>query len=567
MDGIKHTNPKEIANAFGRFYSQLGTNLAKKITDGNHNIDEYVSKIPGQLQSLVLHPTSTSEIEKLIDDLPNKQSCGNDEISNVMLKALKTSLAFPLCHIFNQSLSEGIFPDRMKEAEVIPLYKGKNMDETINYRPISLLITISKILEKVVYKRLYSYLEKYNLLYDSQYGFRSKRSCEQAITELTAYVLQARNRNEESVGIFLDLSKAFDTLDHNILLMKLERYGIRGIPKAWFQSYLNNRTLVAKVNTNHNEVTRSENFNITYGATQGSCLGPLLFILFVNDIHLLPLYSNIILFADDTTIFNSHSSLKFLRFTLEHDLTALVDWFKANKLSLNVSKTVAMHFWRKDNQLDLSINGYDIPLVTDTKFLGVYVDNYLTWNTQVQHTLDKLRNNKRLMSLSKHILSKVSLKNIYFAHIHSHLNYGLQVWGSMITSVHLKELKKAQKECISFIKKESTEETLQTLGILPFQSMIQLKQCQLGYQLTHKLLPAPLQKIFDANGGKKSHRYPTRNKSTPNIQKHHSMLYNKSFLCQSIKQYSQLSNCVKKEPNVFKFVKKLKKHLLNFVTV
>ena len=114
-----------------------------------------------------------------------------------------------------------------------------------------------------------------------------------------------------------------------------------------------------------------------------------------------------------------------------------------------------------------------------------------------------------------------------------------------------------------YYKKGSTEETSQTLGILPFWSMIQLKQCQLGYQLTYRLLPAPLQKVFDDNGGKKSHRYPTRNKSTPNIQKHHCILFNKSFLCQSIKQYSLLSDCLKKEPNISRFVKQMKKHLLN----
>ena len=140
---------------------------------------------------------------------------------------------------------------------------------------------------------------------------------------------------------------------------------------------------MAKVNTSPNQVTRSDSFHITYGAAQGSCLGPLLFIIFVNDIHLLSLYSKIILFADDTMIFNSHSSCKYLHFTLEHDLCVLVDWFKANKLSLNLTKTVSMHFWNNKNTLHLVIDNYDIPAVSDTKFLGVYVDEHLTWNAQV----------------------------------------------------------------------------------------------------------------------------------------------------------------------------------------
>ena len=136
---------------------------------------------------MVIKPTTVREIDTIIRNLPNKTSHGNDEISNIMLKALRTSIIFPLCHIFNQSLYEGKFPEMMKWAEVIPLYKGKSMDLMVNYRPISLLITLSKILEKIMYKRLYSYLDTRNLLCASQYGFHSKRSCEQAIAELMGY--------------------------------------------------------------------------------------------------------------------------------------------------------------------------------------------------------------------------------------------------------------------------------------------------------------------------------------------------------------------------------------------
>ena len=201
---------------------------------------------------------------------------------------------------------EGKFPTRMKLAEVIPLHKGKSMDQMVNYRPISLLIMLSKLLEKIIYERIYKYLKDKSILYPSQYGFQNKRSCEQAICELTEYVLQSKNRSEHSASVYLDLSKAFDTLDHNILLQTLDCYGICGVARDWIEDYLGNPSLVAKITTCPNKITKSDAFNITCGAAQGSCLRPLLFIIVVNDVHLLPLYSKVILFVDDTTIFNSH---------------------------------------------------------------------------------------------------------------------------------------------------------------------------------------------------------------------------------------------------------------------
>ena len=368
-------------------------------------ITSYLDTIPNNLHSMALKATTVPEIDKIIKQLPNKMSHGHDSISNIMLKAIRESITYPLCHIFNTSFSEGKFPSLMKRAEVIPLYKGKDMDVMVNYRPISLLITMSKILEKLMYTRLYSYLESNRLLYPSQYGFRTKRSCEQAIIELTGYALQSKNHKEHCAGIFLDLSKAFDTLDHNILMKKLYRYGIRGAVNSWFHDYLSGRSLVAKITTAPNKITRSDSYQITYGTTQGSCLGPLLFIIFINDMFRLPLYSRLILFADDTTMFYSHLSHKFLKYALEHDFKLIMNWMSANKLSLNVGNTVGMKFWENKHNMNLKIDDIIIPMVKSTKFLGVYIDHNLSWQGHINHLIEKLNGNKRLLRLGVNTLS------------------------------------------------------------------------------------------------------------------------------------------------------------------
>ena len=219
-DGIRMHNPKQIANKFGNFYVSLGANLVGKITPGARSIEHYMQKLPRYLNSMVLTRTSQREIKRKIDGLPNKSSCGHDKISNILLKQLKCCISYPLMVIFNQLISSGIFRDKMKIVEIIPLYKGKEKNEVVNYRPISLLMTISKLLEKKIYARTYNYLEQNHILYDSQYGFRSKRSCDQAIAELTGRVLQAHEASLHSAALFLNLSKAFDTLNHEVLLAK-----------------------------------------------------------------------------------------------------------------------------------------------------------------------------------------------------------------------------------------------------------------------------------------------------------------------------------------------------------
>ena len=331
---------------------------------------------------------------------------------------------------------------------------------------------------------MYSFLEKYDILFQSQYGFHSNHNCEHAILELSGKILQACEKNEHPICIFPDLSKAFDTLYHQVFLCKLDKIGIHGISNTWFESYLSGCSLVAKVTTSENKTTYSDVFDISFGTAQGSCLGPLLFLLFCNDIHLLPLYSQLILFTDDTTLFNSHRSEIYLEYMLNRDMEMLLDWFRANQLSINLEKTVMMQFWSKHDKIKIRVMNNPIPNVWSTKFLGVFIDDTMSWKTHIEYLHNKLAMNKHMLFISKHKLDKDSLWKVYFSHIHSHFVYGIKAWGPSLSSESLDMLKRQQNKCIRQIdQSKPLTQMYKHLNILKLPDMIKLEQCKLGCQL------------------------------------------------------------------------------------
>ena len=297
-----------------------------------------------------------------------------------LIKGASASLAKPLSLIINQSLSTGIFPDKLKIAKVVPIYKKDDSTLIDNYRPISLLPVMSKIFEKVVYGQIYDYLISNLLLYKSQHGFQKLHSTETATLEFLDRIYNNLDAGETPISVFLDLSKAFDTLDHSILLKKLDYYGIRGIPLKWFQSYLSGRTQFVDY-----DGICSTALPITTGVPQGSILGPLLFLIYINDMH--SAFNNFesILYADDTTLVKSLSSFSFstestdqnLSKNINSELQKVQEWLAANRLSLNISKTKYMifHFPQRTVllDLDLKINDTKIERVDEFNFLGLQV--------------------------------------------------------------------------------------------------------------------------------------------------------------------------------------------------
>ena len=378
-------------------------------------------------------------------------------LATTLLKKISDAIIKPLHHIFNLSLSSGEFPQDVKLAEVIPLFKKGLKDKMENYRPISLLITILKILEKCIYKRLYNFLDKNNIFYEKQYGFRTNHSCKRAIQNLYGHLLKNKEEGINSVAIFLDLSKAFDTLSHNLLLKKLELYGVCGLCNKWFESYIKNRKLQVKCHTlSSNQYETSDKYSVTHGTAQGSCLGPLLFNVFCNDIYTSITHCDLILFAHDTTMYASHSNSNYLNYIIQEDLDNLTTCFKLNSLTLNIQKSSVMDYLPEHKQptnsnLILKIEDSNLLITNTTKFLGVTIDNNLSWHDHINNVIKKVSTNKLLIGKSRNFLSIAAKRNIYYAHIHFHLLYANAIWSGHMKSKQRLNIEKAQKYCVRAI--------------------------------------------------------------------------------------------------------------------
>lgn len=453
VNGVVTSDFKCISEGFNDYFVNVGSNLAKNIPPVNHSFEKYLSNPQRMVNSCSLHPTSPMEIINLVKALSNSHSSSFDEISTSLLKNIIHPIAQPLADIINCCLDKGIFPDKMKIAKVIPIFKTGKKTDIKNYRPISILPAISKIFEKLIEQRITSFIERFNIVASSQFGFRKKHSTQMAILSLYEKVTEALDNNEFAIGIFVDLSKAFDTLNHKILINKLEYYGIRGVPLALIKSYLHNRTQYVSY---HNYLSCHQ--PITCGVPQGSVLGPLLFTLYINDIeHACP-ELNFILFADDTNLMYSNKDIWTLKRIVNNQLASLANWFKANKLSLNISKTSYILFGRKkintipDNAETFTIQIEDqiLSQVNHTKFLGVVVDQKLSWKQHVEHLCLKISKSIGMINRIKFKLNRNALILLYKTLIYPHLSYCNIIWGTASQSA-LKQLTILQKRIVRII--------------------------------------------------------------------------------------------------------------------
>lgn len=427
------TNGMDICEFFNEFFSTVGSNLAQAIPAKYHNDKIYTTaKVDCQQTNYgltTLKSATTEEIIKIINNLDPNTSSGIDNINTKIIKCVKSSRIDELTRCINNCLDSGIFPSNLKIAKVSPIYKSGTKFDPSNYRPISVLPVISKIFEKVIYNRLEKYLNSINFLYDKQYGFRPKSNTLSATVDLVTKIKNNIDDKKIVLGIFIDLKKAFDTVSHDILLNKLEDVGITGNAHKIFKSYLTDRFQVVKI-----AEYQSLQKPITYGVPQGSILGPILFLIYVNNISKLKLKGELSLYADDTCLFYFADKIESIIQDAQDDLNMLNIWFQCNLLTLNVAKTHYVIFAAKNKTINefepLKINNVTISRSDSEKYLGLILDDQLTWKPHI----GKLRS--KLVSLTgalRSIVGCLPLKvryTIYNSLVKPHIDYLIEVWGS-----------------------------------------------------------------------------------------------------------------------------------------
>ena len=522
-EGKNITDLNEIANLFNQFFSQIGHEYANNLMNTPDGYKKYFENQQRNENVLIFNHVSETDVLKIISSLSPKTSFGYDLISTKLLQFSKLILCKPLTTLINQSISQSKFPDCLKIAKVVPIYKKDDKKLFSNYRPISLLPSISKVFEKVISSQLTDFFVQNDLFFGSQYGYRTKHSTTHAGIELVDRIQKLWVANEIPLCIFLDLSKAFDTLNYDVLLWKLSFYGVRGSALQLIKDYLTNRKQFVSFNGSESDL-----LPLNIGVPQGSILGPLLFIIYTNDIHTSSSLFDFILYADDTSLVSTKELLvksKLDPTAISSEFLKVTTWLIENRLSLNGSKTMAMlfHHQNKKNVMIPEIQYGDTPVkfTKEFKFLGLVLDSSLSWKPHITYLSKKLMSAIGALNRVKHFLNSDIKLKIYSALFHSFLNYGTILWGDSNSF-----LKKLQNRALRLVlnrpyNSAHTESMYKITGVLKLEDIYVLTKLKLYNDFKIQQVPKYISEIHLGTNLDSIPNYPnTRNAN--NIHRIHS---------------------------------------------
>lgn len=513
------TDNYDVACEFNKYFVNIGNSLSHNVTS---HVDP-LNNITPSLNSMFLPQITEGEIINILSAMKNS-SAGWDGISGSIVKQCIPEYVKPLAYICNTCFRQGTFPNELKRARVVPLFKKGDAKQTCNYRPISVLSFFSKLFEKIMHTFLLNFISP--RLSKHQFGFRPRHSTQHAVSCLIDKLTKNLDDGNIAVGVFLDLQKAFDTVNHNILIKKLGAYGVRGEAQAWLKSYLTNRQQFVSINN-----VNSSLLNISCGVPQGSILGPLLFIIYIND---LPDVSNIlwpVIYADDTNVIHFGQDLKSVVDTVNEELDKINIWLKSNKLVLNLKKSHYVVFHRArfkiSDDFKVKLQGYNLERKSSSKFLGITIDQKLNWAEHLSILSKQISRNIGILYKCRCFVSKHTLRSLYFSFIESHLAYCIEIWGN-VDLKYISSLIKLQKKVVRIITFSPylahTASLFKELNILPLKKLYLYRIGIVMYKYNNNLVPSGFRDLFTHNH--EVHHYNTRSNNKLHLPRgKHSQIY------------------------------------------
>lgn len=555
------TEGNAICQHFNDFFIRVGQDLAHKIPNKYHtNTGNTLMYDSEHTHDIILNkftPCTTSEVSKIIDNLNSNTSTGLDGISTKTIKCLKPIIIDRLTNCINLCLAQGIFPDTLKVAKVTPIHKSGVKTDPNNYRPVSVLPVLSKIFERIIYTRLSTYLNNKQVLIEQQYGFRPKSSTVTAVIDLVTKIKTHIDEKKIVLGIFIDIKKAFDTVSHHKLLQKLHNIGVRDTSLDMLSSYLKNRRQVVKIN---NFTSTSQ--IVTCGIPQGSIIGPLLFLIYINNINSIGLTGYLTLYADDTCLFYFGTSINDMLFNAQKDLDMLSEWLKYNLLTINTSKTSFMIFKAKNKPIGdltpLTMNNDVIQRSHKEKYLGLWIDDKLTWKPHIEHIRAKLISLSGALHRIANCIPPKIRHLIYNSLVKSHLEHLIQIWGTA-TPTNINPLQRTQNKIIKTLF--HYHHLTPTITLYKKTKLLNLKQLYEYFTciLVRKIITNSIQSNIKLYIKKNTHNL--RNKNIIKLTKIRTNYGKKTILYEGAQLYNKLPNEIKECKNINIYKTKLKNYL------